>query len=122
MHKIEHIGVVVKDAERSINFYCKGLGFKVIDDHQDEKTRLVFLDLQGQVVELIQYLDGHKEERGMGIVDHIAFRVEDMESALEKVLGLGSKLLMDAPRQVGDKKIMFFTGPDGERLEFCAKA
>lgn len=115
--KLDHVGVVVNDTDTSLEFYTKVLGAKLVDSHQDERVRLSFLEIGGQIIELVQYL-GQINPRDKGPVDHIAFRVGDLESALDKIRAVGAPLLLPEPRRIGNKKIMFFGGPDGERLEF----
>lgn len=118
MFKLEHIGVVVRDADRSIEFYRQAFGAEIESQRQDERVRLVFLQVGGATIELVQYLQASDETRGAGAVDHIAMAVEDMEAAIAQVKAAGATPLFDAPRQAGPgKKIMFLAGPDGERLE-----
>ena len=116
MFKLDHVGVVVKDAEVSSEFYRRAFHAEVSGGMQDERLKLVFLMIGGQTIELVQYLQSDVA-RGAGIVDHIAFSVEDMDAALAHVISAGAKPLFDAPRETNGKKIMFLTGPDGERLE-----
>ena len=118
MYEVAHIGLVVKNTERSQAFYQDVLGCAFQDSHQDERVRLTFLQAGSQVIELVEYLQPPPGERLAGVVDHIAFRVADMDEALRRLREHQVNLLFDAPRTVGAKKIMFFTGPDGERLEF----
>lgn len=119
MFTVDHIGIIVKDAEKSRQFYQKAFGFRVVDEHQDERIHLIFLELDGHIVELVHYLQKPAEERGAGAVDHIAFTVPDLEAAIAHVRSVGALPAMDAPLNVGKKKIYFLTGPDGERLELC---
>jgi lactoylglutathione lyase len=52
-------------------------------------------------------------------VHHIAFTVSDIEAEVERLKGLGIKMIDQEPRIILDNvKIAFFFGPDGERLEF----
>ena len=118
MYEVAHIGVVVRDTEQSLAFYREVLGCKMVDSHQDERVRLTFLQAGGQIIELIEYLQTPPAERTAGVVDHIAFRVPDMDTAWQRLKEQRVRVLFDAPRTVGSKKILFFAGPDGERLEF----
>lgn len=119
MYSISHIGVIVKDIGRSTDFYCNILGCKVVDKYEDERLKIVFLDAGNGIFELIQYLTADNQ-RSPGIVDHIAFDAEDVDAAVARAKDMGVKMLFDAPKIAlgGRKKIMFFEGPDGERLEF----
>ncbi|WP_425059695.1 hypothetical protein SCACP_02940 [Sporomusa carbonis] len=118
MYNVAHIGVVVKDATKSSEFYTTVLGCQAVSGHQDDRVCLVFLKAGQQTIELIQYKQDAAGTRGAGVVDHIAFAVPDMEAALAHLQRHNVPLLFDQPKMVGNMKIMFFAGPDGERLEF----
>ena len=118
MYEVAHIGLVVRNTERSLEFYQRVLGCELTDSYQDERIRLTFLRAGGQIIELIQYLQPEAMERLVGVVDHIAFKVLDMDDAVQRLQEQQAPLLFAVPRVVGTKKIIFFSGPDGERLEF----
>jgi lactoylglutathione lyase len=117
MLKMDHVGVVVKCMEESVSFYGKAFGWEECGGSEDERVHIVYMKADNQTIELLKY----KQEnvvRGMGIVDHIAFTVDNIETEIEKVKQLGAKMLFDMPKDLGDKRITFFEGPSGERLEF----
>jgi len=115
--KLEHIGIVVKDSARSSQFYQEVVGATVRDSHGDQRIKFTLLDVGGQTLELLEDL-GQEKQREAGAIDHIAFRVDNLEQSLLKVKEVGAPLLFPEPREVGNMKIMFFAGPDGERIEF----
>jgi lactoylglutathione lyase len=122
--KLEHIGVVVKDMEESIRFYTEMLGMQLDRREKlNEKVELVFLNFPGQEsveVELI-----YNEEEGLvpnGLVNHIAFTVEDIRAELARLKEAGVKLIDEEPRTIlNGIQIAFFYGPSGERLELFQK-
>ncbi|WP_378952949.1 VOC family protein [Pelosinus sp. sgz500959] len=120
MYKVAHIGLVVKDADQSSLFYQQVLNCEVVNSYQDERVKLIFLNSGGQIIELVQRLQENATEHGTaGIVDHIAFEVEDVFAEMERLHSLGIMPLSDVPRSIGTSlKNFFFLGPDGERLEF----
>lgn len=120
MYKVAHIGLVVKDADRSSLFYQQILNCEVVNSYQDERIKLVFLNSGGQIIELVQHLQGGTlEQRAAGIVDHIAFEVEDVFIEMKRLQDAGIVPLSDKPRSLGRSlKNFFLLGPDGERLEF----
>ena len=114
---LAHIGIFVKDINKSIDFY-KRLGFTL--DNQDQTgngTQLVFLSAGTCLIELI----GKNENRAAGAIDHIAMTVDDIEQAVANAkangIDIDASLIMTMPILGGIKNI-FFTGPDGEKLEF----
>lgn len=120
MYKVAHIGLVVKDADRSSLFYQQILNCDVVNSYQDERVKLIFLNADGQIIELVQRLQESTDmHRPAGVVDHIAFEVEDVFVEMERLHAAGIELLSDAPRSIGSSmKKFIFLGPDGERLEF----
>lgn len=117
---IEHIGIQTKDAEKSAEFYCKNLGFEICGDHLNERVKIIFLKAENGVIELVQNLK-QPQERVDGVVDHIAFRVHDIEREVEKLKAAGVELISEKPMDFKQDKVFFFRGPNGERLEFVGK-
>jgi lactoylglutathione lyase len=119
---LAHIGVFVKDMEKSLDFYKNTLGFDFY--YQKEITAdgtaitLSFLRQGSCEIELIGK-PGYKSSSN-GVVAHIAILVDDIDFAVKKLKEKGVK--MDAlPAKLdlfgnGIKNI-FFSGPDGESLE-----
>jgi len=119
IHKLEHIGVRVKDMDASIVFYTEVLGMRLVDRVFSGTLELAFLSLPGDEhiqIELIG--NGSDSIPDRGKVDHIAFTVSDIESEAARLKQAGVHTLDEAPREIlGGVKIFFFTGPDGEVLE-----
>lgn len=116
--KLEHVGVMVKDIDRSIAFYTEVLGMNLVGRKRlNETTELAFLSFPGSEnieVELVSR-EGFSED---GVVNHIAFTVSDIEAEVERLKKAGVRMLDEAPRTILDGiKIAFFLGPDGEKLE-----
>lgn len=121
MYEVAHVGIVVSDADKSLNFYTKVLGCQHKESYQDERIRLEFITSGHQTIELIQYKEDTENERKAGRVDHIAFAVADIDAEIAQLRRHNVPLLFAEPKVSKDKKIIFFTGPDGERLEFVQK-
>lgn len=118
-----HVGLVVKDVEISSLFYRGVLGCELVKTYDDERIKVRELRAGTQIIELVQYLQGDNEERWSGVVDHIAFKVNDIDAAVRMLRKNEVRLFFETPRTVmGGKKIIFFAGPDGERLEFVQEA
>jgi lactoylglutathione lyase len=120
MNEMAHVGIIAKDADRSVDFYCRIFGCQVVDSFQDEKLKAVFLTTSNGTLEILQYFGQEYGNRCLGVVDHVAFMVDDMDSAINILKQNNVKMIFDEPRTAlnGTKKIMFFLGPDNERLEF----
>lgn len=121
IHKLEHIGVMVKDTDVSIQFYTEVLGMKLIERVKlNDEVELSFLGFSGSDDVQIELINrGHEGMSNEGIVHHIAFTVSDIEAELERLKKLNVHLQDESPRTILDgRKIAFFFGPDGERLEY----
>lgn len=122
MYNVDHIGVVVTNIDQSLEFYTNVLECRLEDSFENDRARFAFIKAGQQTIELIQYHEDSEKVRGAGIVDHIAFTVTDIEAETAKLRRHHVTLLFDQPKvTTSGKKIMFFAGPDGERLEFVQK-
>ncbi len=119
MGEVDHVGVVVSDAAKSASFYAEALGYEVVEKLEDARLRAIYLKKGEHVVELLEYLGPEKQQRRAGVIDHLAYRVADLDKAVAELREKGITLLLDSPRLVfgGRKRVVFFEGPDGERLE-----
>jgi catechol 2,3-dioxygenase-like lactoylglutathione lyase family enzyme len=115
MHKFAHVGISAIDMEASLKFYTEILKCKILEDRTHPGMRLVFLDAGGTVVELV-YREGNCVLPD-GPVNHMAFDVESLDSEIEFLKECGIYFLGD-PITVGKSRIVFFRGPNGEKIEF----
>ncbi len=113
-----HIGIRVINIEASMKFYVELLGCKILKDYSYPEMRIVFLEAHGTVVELI-YKASNKS-RGYGPVEHIAFKVESLDREIDKLKNFGITDISD-PKIVGKGRLIFFDGPNNERIEFVEK-
>lgn len=121
--KLEHVGILVTDMERSIDFYQKAFGLTL--RHREwitEKVELSFLYHPNQENIEIELIGGKTAETTEGIVNHLAFSVDHIEEEITRLKQLGVNFDNETPRVVlGGVKIAFFTGPDGEVLELVQR-
>lgn len=117
MNNLAHVGIIVKDVEKSSKFYCEAFQCEVMGNYEDERLKIKYLRAGESVIEFLQYFDADNIGRTAGVIDHIAFYVEDMEKALDRTKKMGIKSLLAAPRDFDGKRIMFVEGIDGERIE-----
>ena len=87
--RFEYVGIRVKDLQKSIEFYTRLLGMKVVNRFRMDETRgeIVNLQSEGQAftLELNYYAADSPYNTdyvvGEGL-DHLAFRVDDLDAAL----------------------------------------
>ena len=128
---IDHIGIAVKTIEQAGKFYTDVLGLKIedIENVADQKVNVAFLPITDSEVELIEstHDDGPVakfiEARGEGI-QHIAFRVENIEETLAELKAKGVRLIDQQPRKgAGGAKIAFIHPKEtrGVLVELCER-
>jgi methylmalonyl-CoA/ethylmalonyl-CoA epimerase len=128
---IDHIGIAVKTIDQAGKFYTDVLGLKIqdIENVAEQKVNVAFLPITDSEVELIEstHDDGPVakfiEARGEGI-QHIAFRVENIEDALAELKAKGVRLIDQQPRKgAGGAKIAFIHPKEtnGVLVELCER-
>jgi len=113
--KIDHIGIAVKNLEETLRFYTEALGLELQGTEivEEQKVKVAFLPIGDTEVELLESTteDGpiakFIEKKGEGI-QHIAFRVDNIEEAIEYMKEKGFKMIDEKPRYgAGGAKIAF---------------
>jgi lactoylglutathione lyase len=117
-----HIGLWVKDSEKSLNFYTKGLGGKVVFSFPmaDTGKTIYLVDLgNNAVVEIIPRGNGAEETNAHWV--HVAIRTDDARAAYDLALKAGA-VSRTAPQDMtlGTMPVCnaFVLGPDHEVIEF----
>lgn len=128
---IDHIGIAVKDMAQAKRFYEEILGLKLhgVEEVSDQKVKVAFFPITDSEIELLESTqpDGPVakfiEARGEGI-QHIAFRVENLEEALSELKAKGVRLIDEKPRKgAGGAKIAFIHPKEtnGVLVELCER-
>ncbi|MCF8127755.1 MAG: methylmalonyl-CoA epimerase [Deltaproteobacteria bacterium] len=128
---IDHIGIAVKSIEQAGKFYTDVLGFEIedIETVAEQKVNVAFIPIADSEVELLESVepDGpvakYIEKRGEGI-QHIAFRVDDINQCLEELKEKGVRLIDQTPRHgAGGAKIAFIHPKEtnGVLVEICER-
>ncbi|WP_314000750.1 VOC family protein [uncultured Paenibacillus sp.] len=119
--KIEHVGLMVKEIERSVRFYTETLGMKHLRTmtHTNGVIRLAFLAFPGADETVLELIEGYNAELpAEGKVHHIAFTVDGLDAEVERIRSLHVPLRDSEITPLPDgSRYFFFYGPDGELLE-----
>jgi lactoylglutathione lyase len=113
---LHHAGLYVGSLARSIAFYHNVFGLEVAERLSFGGEELAFLKLGTARLELIE---SRAVARPTGVVDHVAFEVDDLDATLELLRTRGVTLIDAMPIAVAGlgARIAFCQGPDGERIE-----
>ena len=116
--ELAHLGVVVSNCAKSEQFYCEVLGCTLSERWHTEDLKAVNLNCGGLIIELLEYRNPPNQFVAAGIINHLAFKVPDIDDMIEQLTNLGVAFETAAPKILASgKKIIFFHGPDGERIE-----
>jgi len=129
--QIDHIGIAVKSLAEAGKFYTDILGLTIddIENVADQKVNVAFLPITGSEVELLESTESdgpvakYIDSRGEGI-QHMAFRVENIEEALRELKEKGVRLIDQEPRKgAGGAKIAFIHPKEtnGVLIEICER-
>ncbi len=129
MLKIEHIGIAVKDLEKSNLLFQALLGSAAYKTEEvlEEGVLVSFFKTGESKIELLQALSENSPiskfiaKKGEGI-HHLAFEVADIRSAMKQMRESGFELLSDEPKRGADNKLICFLHPkttNGVLIELC---
>ena len=116
--KIDHLGIAVKDLKEAVEAYKEILGVEPVEIEEvpQEKVKVAMFKVGESYIELLEgttpdsAISKYIEKRGEGI-HHIAFRVEDIEKAIEELKDK-VRFVYDKPRVVANgKRIINFIHP-----------
>ena len=136
-----HIGLCVTDLERSLRFYCDGLGFTKVLSYELDDTMMPgldkglevaspvavtsqFVELDGLKIELLAYRSPApsgepSSSRGTIGMTHMSFYVDDVDAAAARLVECGGTIIESTRVSLGIE-IVFLADPDGSRVELMA--
>lgn len=129
--KIDHIGIAVNSIETGKRFWkdILGLDFEGSETVEEQKVTTAFFPVGDSEVELLESIDPdgpiarYLEKKGEGI-QHVAFRVDNVEASLKELKEKGIRLIDEKPRKgAGGAKIAFLhpKSTNGVLVELCER-
>ncbi len=115
--RMNHLHLKSPDPKKTAEWYVKYVGAKVVSERTDPNGKPAFrLDLHGVPLNVTGYIASQKLEQHFGL-EHVAIDAEDFAGEVAKIKTSSAKILEE--RQLPDgRKVCFFEGPEGIRLEF----
>lgn len=105
---IDHLGILVDDIDRNVDIYeTLGLEVGAIETVEDFDVKIAFIRIDNTLVELVEPLDNDLPE-DYAELDHIAFAVDDLESALATLKEHDVPLADEEPRPGAGESIVAF--------------
>ena len=125
--RILHTMLRTGDLQRSIDFYTRVLGMRLLrqKDYPDGQFTLAFLGYGSEdetaVIELTYNWGRSSYDLGDGY-GHVAIGVDDIEAACERVREHGGEVTREpGPMKHGSTVIAFVRDPDGYAIEFIER-
>jgi lactoylglutathione lyase len=116
--KLDHLGIVVSDCDQSERFYSEALGCIPVSRWQNDEIKAVNLQCDSLLIELLEYANPSQSCTSAGVINHLAFHVDDLTDTIERLSKLGAMFETVAPKTLSShKRIIFLHGPNGERIE-----
>ena len=127
--KIEHVGIAVKDLNKSNSLFKKLLGepsYKT-ETVETEAVTTSFFKLGNQKIELFQAMTSNSSvskflnKKGEGM-HHLALHVEDIHKEIQRLEKEGFSFVSKTPTKGADNKMIVFLHPkttNGVLIELC---
>jgi glyoxylase I family protein len=132
---VSHIGICVSDLDKSLRFYCDGLGFTQAERHaigneyadalevgREVVLTSQFIRREGMAIEILHYespspFGSPSASRGQLGLTHLSFYVTDLDAAVERLVSCGGTLLDGTRTKQEGIELLFVADPDGVRVE-----
>jgi methylmalonyl-CoA/ethylmalonyl-CoA epimerase len=130
LQHIDHIGIAVQNLDETVAFYRNVMGLEVSATEIFQGMKIAFLRVGDSELELLEdtTTDGaiarHVAKRGEGL-QHVAYRVENIEQALADMRTKGIELIDERPRPGARHARVAFLHPKstkGVLIEFVEPA
>jgi len=122
LNKVHHIAIICSDYQRSLNFYTKVLGLRILGEHYRQERQSYKTDLalgDDYVVELFSFPSPpprptHPEAAGLR---HLAFEVSDLMAEVKHLDEMGIAHEEVRTDEFTQKRFVFMHDPDGLPIE-----
>ena len=132
LNKIDHLGIAVDSLVDSRNLYENILGLEChgLETVLDQQVNIAFFKVGETKIELLEStttegpIARHIKARGQGL-QHIAYRVADIEVAIQEMKRKGVQMIDEIPRiGAGGARIAFLhpKSTNGILIELCERA
>jgi lactoylglutathione lyase len=115
--RINHLHLKTPNPKKTADFYVEYTGAKVVKEAtRPDGSKNYRLDLHGVELNVTQFLEEQKLDQFMGL-EHVAIDTNNFDGELNKIKSAGLKILEERVLPDG-RRVCFFEGPEGVRLEF----
>jgi lactoylglutathione lyase len=123
---IDHINLSVSDLERSVDFYKRVFGFKIVEDQRNaEPNPWAIVGVAGAAYLALHQTPLERAEDGLAI-NHFGLVADDIEAALAHLLQEEANVLFQDREEGpiidwGKSFSIYIKDPDGHNIELTSK-
>ena len=140
-YRPSHVGLCVRDLERSLRFFCDGLGFEQVEGFEMDSDNAPGLErgleVPGPVkivsqfvqndtmkIELLHFVNPEVHGTPSAVrnqvgLTHLSFYVDDLDAATARLVECGATVIEETRASPGID-LLFLADPDGVRVELMA--
>ena len=119
LKQVDHIGIAVRSLDAAVKAYREMFGIEpsVVEVSDEFKVRVAFIPIGGVLIEFIEATDDSSvvrewiEKHGESI-NHIAYRVDDIDERLKELKEKGVKLMHEKAVPGGDNSRIAVISPE----------
>jgi predicted enzyme related to lactoylglutathione lyase len=117
---VKFVSVPVRNQDQAIEFYTRGLGFKVVTDQPfSEKQRWIEMGIPGAETKLVLFTPDAHQDR-IGTFSAISFVADNVESTYEDMTKRGVKFLQPPKKETWGTSAIF-EDQDGNKFVLSSK-
>jgi len=115
--RINHLHFKTPEPKKTVDFYVEYTGAKIVSERTSPNGGKSFrLNLHGVELNVTDFLEEQKLEQFYGL-EHVAIDTDNFAGEVARIKAAGIKILEERVLPDG-RKVCFFEGPQGVRLEF----
>jgi lactoylglutathione lyase len=115
--RLNHLHLKTPDPKKTVDWYVKHVGAKIVSERAAPNGKMTFrINLHGVELSVTDFLAEQKLEQFYGL-EHVAIDTDNFANEVARIKAAGIKILEERVLPDG-RKVCFFEGPDGVRLEF----
>lgn len=117
IERLNHLHLKTPDPRKTADFYVNYVGAKIVSERRAPDGRVSFrLNLHGVELSVTDFLDEQKLAQFYGL-EHVAIDTDNFAGEVANIKAAGINILEERVLPDG-RKVCFFEGPEGVRLEF----
>lgn len=120
-YRVNHVHLKSPDPSKTARWYVENLGAKVVAENKTPSGKTTYrLDLHGLPLNVTDFVEGQRSVQHYGM-EHLAIDADNFDAEVARIKANGTRVIEERTLPDG-RKVCFFEGPDGVRLEFMEMA